>query len=64
MQRVVITGMGIYSVLGTSLEQVKNSLYTGKSGIVYEELRKNWGFRSALTGKLERPVLKKVLPRI
>lgn len=31
--RVVITGMGIWSCLGTSVEAVKESLYTGKSGI-------------------------------
>ena len=27
-KRVVITGMGIWSCLGTDLETVKNSLYT------------------------------------
>ena len=32
--RVVITGMGIYSCIGISLEEVKESLYKGKSGIV------------------------------
>ncbi len=29
-QRVVITGMGIYSCLGTSLEEVTESLREGK----------------------------------
>ena len=29
MKRVVITGMGIYSVLGKNLEEVKKSLYKG-----------------------------------
>ena len=38
--RVVITGMGIYSCLGTSLDEVKESLYQGKSGIVFSEERK------------------------
>ena len=32
-RRVVITGMGIWSCLGTDLETVKNSLYEGKSGM-------------------------------
>lgn len=63
MKRVVITGMGIYSVLGKHLEEVTDSLYKGKSGIIYEAKRKEMGFRSALTGYLERPNLKGVLHR-
>ncbi len=63
MKRVVITGTGIYSVLGTDLETVKDSLYKGKSGIVFDPQRKEMGFRSGLTGKLERPDLKKYLSR-
>jgi len=63
MQRVVITGMGIYSCLGKTLEEVRDSLYTGKSGIVLDPLRKEMGFRSGLTAFLEIPDLKKELPR-
>ena len=63
MKRVVITGMGIYSVLGKNLEEVKNSLYNGKSGIGIDHIRKEFGFRSALTGIIERPKLKGILPR-
>lgn len=63
MNRVVITGMGIYSVIGKNLNEVKNSLYEGKSGIIYDPDRKGMGFRSALTGMVERPVLKGVLDR-
>ena len=63
MKRVVITGMGIYSVLGTDLETVKNSLYNGKSGIGLDPARREMGFRSILTAKLERPVLKGLLNR-
>lgn len=62
-KRVVITGMGIYSCIGTSLEEVKNSLYEGKSGIIYDEERKQFGFRSALTGDVPRPDLKNLLNR-
>ena len=58
MNRVVITGMGIYSCIGKDLEEVKKSLYEGKSGIVFDPIRKEMGFRSALTGTLERPNLK------
>jgi 3-oxoacyl-[acyl-carrier-protein] synthase I len=63
MQRVVITGMGIYSVIGKNLEEVKDSLYHGRSGIIFDPLRKEMGFRSALTGMVARPVLKGVLDR-
>lgn len=62
-KRVVITGMGIYSCIGTSLEEVTKSLFEGKSGIVFEQERKDFGFRSSLTGKLERPDLKPFLNR-
>jgi len=63
MRRVVITGMGIYSTIGYNLDEVTSSLYAGKSGIVLDPERKELGFRSALTGKIDRPVLKGVLGR-
>lgn len=63
MKRVVITGMGIYSTIGNNLEEVKNSLYKGKSGIVIDPARIELGFRSPLTGSIERPNLKGILPR-
>ncbi len=49
-KRVVITGMGIYSCIGTSLEEVRDSLYRGKSGIIYAPERKEFGYRSLLQG--------------
>lgn len=63
MNRVVITGMGIWSCLGKNLEEVKNSLFEGKSGIGIDQGRKELGYRSALTGILERPQLKGLLDR-
>ena len=62
-RRVVITGMGIYSCIGTSLEEVKQSLYAGKSGIQIDEERKEYGYQSALTGMVPRPDLKNKLTR-
>ena len=62
-RRVVITGMGIHSCIGTSLEEVKQSLYEGKSGIGYDQERKEFGFRSALTGIVPKPDLKNLLNR-
>ncbi len=61
--RVVITGIGIYSCIGKNLEAVKDSLYQGKSGIIYDESRKEFGYRSALTGYVETPDLKNYLGR-
>ena len=63
MKRVVITGMGIYSCLGNGLDAVRESLYNGKSGIIFDPVRKEMGFRSALTSYLEVPDLKKALSR-
>jgi 3-oxoacyl-[acyl-carrier-protein] synthase I len=63
MNRVVITGLGIYSCIGKNLEEVKKSLLEGKSGIIYDDIRKQMGFRSALTGFVERPNLKGLLDR-
>jgi len=63
MNRVVITGIGIYSSIGKNLTEVKESLYTGKSGIILDEERKAYGYQSGLTGKIDRPNLKGVLDR-
>ena len=63
-RRVVITGMGIWSCLGTDLETVKQSLYEGKSGIGMQPERLEYGYRSALTGIVGEPVItKKMLDR-
>ncbi len=63
MRRVVITGMGIYSCLGENLDEVKESLYAGKSGIIFDSERKEFGYRSALTGMVKDPEIKKLLSR-
>ena len=62
-RRVVITGMGIWSCIGKNKEEVKESLYNGKSGIGIEKERLDYGYRSALTGIVERPKLKGVIDR-
>lgn len=61
--RVVITGMGIYSCIGENREQVAESLYCGRSGIGLDPARKEMGYRSALTGILRKPDLRKALDR-
>lgn len=63
MNRVVITGIGIYSSLGINKEEVSRSLFEGRSGIVFRPERKAMGYRSALTGYVPRPNLKGMLDR-
>ncbi len=63
MNRVVITGMGIYACIGKNLDEVRASLYGGKSGIAVHEERRAFGYRSSLSGKVEIPNLKKALSR-
>ena len=55
--------MGIWSCLGTNLEEVKDSLYNGRSGIGLDEERLTYGYRSGLTGFVKRPQLKSLLDR-
>jgi 3-oxoacyl-[acyl-carrier-protein] synthase-1 len=62
-RRVVVTGMGIWSCLGTDLNTVRQSLFDGRSGIGIEEARLSYGYQSGLTGIVEHPVLKGVLHR-
>ena len=63
MKRVVVTGMGIWSCIGRNKEEVTASLRAGRSGIGYDEARKEYGFRSPLTGMVETPDLKALLHR-
>lgn len=63
MKRVVITGMGIWSCLGTSIEEVKESLFNGKSGIGIEEERISYGYQSALTGIVKKTELRGLIDR-
>lgn len=63
MNRVVITGMGVYSCIGKNREEVKQSLYEGRSGIIFDPARKAFGYRSALTGYVDRPNLKGLVDR-
>ena len=62
-RRVVITGMGIWSCLGTTLDEVKESLFNGKSGIIFSPERKEMGFESGLTASVKKPELKGLVDR-
>ncbi len=51
LRRVVITGMGIISCIGNSIEEVSKSLKAGKSGIIAAPDYHQLGFRSQVYGK-------------
>ncbi|WP_286240330.1 beta-ketoacyl-ACP synthase I [Neptuniibacter halophilus] len=53
MRRVVVTGMGIVSCLGTDKEAVLESLQQGRSGIKFQEDYKERGFRSQVAGSID-----------
>ena len=63
MNRVVITGRGVYSCLGKNVAEATESLKAGRSGIIFDPIRKEMGFRSALVGNVELPDLKKEVGR-
>jgi len=50
MRRVVVTGMGIVSSIGTNKDEVLASLREGRSGIEFSEVYKSLGFRSQVHG--------------
>ncbi len=55
--------MGIYSCIGKNLNEVKESLFEGRSGVGVDPDRMEMGFLSPLTGILEKPDLKPLLDR-
>ena len=58
MRRTVITGMGIWSCIGQSVQEVAQSLRLGKSGIGIDPERTAYGYQSSLTGIVPRPDIK------
>lgn len=63
MRRVVVTGMGIWSCIGQDLQTVTESLRQGRSGIIFDPKRIEYGLQSGLVGNVPRPDLKPLLPR-
>ena len=53
LNRVVITGIGIVSPIGNNQNEVKNSLFENKSGIVFSPKYHEMGFRSQVHGNLK-----------
>lgn len=55
--------MGIWSCIGQDLQSVTESLKQGRSGIIFDPQRIEYGLHSGLTGNVPRPNLKPLLPR-
>ncbi|MCA0044166.1 beta-ketoacyl-ACP synthase I [Celeribacter litoreus] len=53
MRRVVVTGLGVVSSIGTNADEVLASLKSGKSGITANEDMKEYGFRSQIAGAVD-----------
>lgn len=51
MRRVVITGMGIVSSIGANVDEVKASLYEGKSGTAHDESFAEHGFKCQVSAR-------------
>jgi len=64
-RRVVVTGMGITSCLGNSLDEVAESLAEAKSGITFSEEYEKYGIKSKVRGvpTLAESDLKELIPR-
>ena len=63
MKRVVITGLGIVSSLGNNKQEVKNSLYEGKSGITYQPEYAERGLRSHVAGSIKNLDIEALIDR-
>lgn len=53
MRRVVVTGLGVVSCLGSDQQSVLESLQTGRSGIKFKQDYADKGFRSQVAGSLD-----------
>ena len=63
MKRTVVTGLGIISSIGNSTEEVTKSLKTLSSGITFNEVNKEIGLRSQVSGNVKDIDLKGLIDR-
>lgn len=63
MRRVVVTGMGIVSSLGNKQQEVKQSLYEGRSGITFQPEYAERGLRSHVAGSIKNLDLEALIDR-
>jgi 3-oxoacyl-[acyl-carrier-protein] synthase-1 len=52
LKSVAITGIGIISCLGNDTGSIVSAMEKGRSGIIYDKQRKDLGFKSPLTSKI------------
>ena len=57
MKRVVVTGTGIISSIGNEMSTVLAALQAGKSGISYNPIYAQRGFKSCVTGSIDGALL-------
>jgi len=64
-RRVVVTGMGITSCLGNTIDEVADSLQNAKSGITFSDKYAELGIKSQIRGKpnLSADDIKELIPR-
>ncbi len=63
MKRVVITGIGIVSSLGNNKQEVKDSLFEGKSGISFKQEYADRGMRSHVAGDIKNLDIESLIDR-
>ncbi len=63
MKRVVITGLGIVSSLGNNKDEVKDSLFEGRSGITYQPEYAEHGLRSHVAGSVKHLNVEELIDR-
>ena len=63
MKKVVVTGFGIVSSLGNNTQEVTNSLRSLSSGITTNEINKDMGLRSHISGSIKNLNLKESIDR-
>ena len=63
MRRVVITGLGIVSSLGNNKNEVKDSLFAGRSGISFQPEYAERGLRSHVAGSIKNLNIEELIDR-
>ena len=63
MRRVVITGLGIVSSLGNNKNEVKDSLFAGRSGISFQPEYAERGLRSQVAGSIKNLNIEALIDR-
>ena len=63
LRRVVVTGFGIVSSLGNNKQEVKDSLYEGRSGITFQQEYADRGMRSHVAGSVKNLDIESLIDR-